>query len=128
MAYQYFRLRSQHMICTSFIWLSFGFLCRANWLHAKNLAEASVLHQQLQRTVVQILPGANFSGGAALERPRQITAAVLRKAILAGWADQVCTRSLLSSCHDSLNPSLPRRNQKNCSQRVSAKIEYASLL
>ncbi len=66
---------------------------REHYLHANNLREAAALHAQLLRQLAggQILPGITLPKAlAALELPSQRVLLLLQRAIVAGWADQVC--------------------------------------
>ncbi|DBA75145.1 hypothetical protein WJX77_004936 [Trebouxia sp. C0004] len=79
--------------------------CRQHHLHARNLREVSALFAQLVRAVLQHPPqqqglkgsrpmGAAFSAGDAegLPAPSPFIVQELRKALAAGWADQVARR------------------------------------
>ena len=79
-------------------------LCRQNYLHARNLKEMAALHAQLNRAALQRPPhqqeglkGSTHSSKAALQEgdakglppPSTFVVQELRKALAAGWADQV---------------------------------------
>lgn len=87
--------------------------CRRNFLHFRNLREAAALHKQLARTLESqrarqarqaassdgsaaaappSLAVAGLAGGAALPPPPPGVLEALRKALAAGWADQVARR------------------------------------
>lgn len=90
--------------------------CRRHFLHFRNLREAAALHKQLARTLEAqqarqarqaqqaasgeggpspappALAAAGLAGGAALPPPPPGVLEALRKALAAGWADQVARR------------------------------------
>ena len=64
-----------------------GLLCRTHYLHGRNLAEALALFNQLKRLLSSLYP-------AVRENPvdmkySAVIQMVLRKALAAGWVDQV---------------------------------------
>ena len=75
---------------------------RQHYLHARNLQEASALRRQLVLAVLRQRAVAGAPPDAAqrqrelgelmqpLAPPRPLIAQQLRKALAAGWADQVC--------------------------------------
>jgi len=76
--------------------------CRDNYLHNRNLREASALHRQLLHALQHVDLGGVFAAGRLqtllreegfLNKPSQTVLMQLQRGIAAGWADQVrlCT-------------------------------------
>ena len=63
-------------------------ICRSHRLHGRNLAEMAALHKQLKRIVAQKLPEAPLHAQLQQKPPTAVSYA-LRRAMAAGWADQV---------------------------------------
>ena len=106
------------MVCSADVLLLFDH--RQHYLHARNLKEMAALHAQLARAVLQHPPhqqeglkGNNQQSGLLSEdgakgllAPSPFIVQELRKALAAGWADQVSI-TYIASCQNAWNSALP---------------------
>ena len=70
---------------------------RSHRLHSRNLAEMAALQSQLRRIVARRFPEVDLDTPLQ-QNPDTLTATTLKKALAAGWADQVIKNCATRSC------------------------------